>query len=62
MRQMKHYRWCRGHSYFLEKNEQQARTVLRTGLAPLLTEYLAQGYVSGFAESIRGYLQWLESV
>ena len=32
------------------------------GLAPLLSEYLAQGYVSGFAESIRGYMQWLESL
>ena len=29
---------------------------------PLLTEYLAQGYVSGFAEPIRAYLQWLESL
>jgi 5-methylcytosine-specific restriction protein B len=51
-----------GHSYFLENNESRARANLRTGLAPLLAEYLAQGYVSGFAESIRGYLQWLESL
>lgn len=51
-----------GHSYFLGKDEDQARTGLRTSLAPLLAEYLAQGYVSGFAESIRGYLQWLESL
>ncbi|SPE36515.1 putative GTPase subunit of restriction endonuclease [Candidatus Sulfopaludibacter sp. SbA6] len=51
-----------GHSYFLGKDEEQARVNLRTSLAPLLAEYLAQGYVSGFAESIRGYMQWLESL
>jgi 5-methylcytosine-specific restriction protein B len=51
-----------GHSYFLGKEEAQARTNLRTSLAPLLTEYLAQGYVSGFAEAIRAYLQWLASL
>jgi len=51
-----------GHSYFLGRDEDQARTNLRTSLAPLLAEYLAQGYVSGFAESIRGYMQWLESL
>ena len=51
-----------GHSYFLGKDEDQARINLRTSLAPLLSEYLAQGYVSGFAESIRGYMQWLESL
>jgi hypothetical protein len=31
-------------------------------LAPLLEEYLAQGYVGGFAEPIRGYLQELRSL
>jgi 5-methylcytosine-specific restriction enzyme B len=51
-----------GHSYFLEKDEDLARTNLKTSLVPLLTEYLAQGYVSGFAEAIRAYLQWLESL
>ena len=51
-----------GHSYFLGKDEETVRMNLRTNLAPLLTEYLAQGYVSGFAEPIRGYLQWLESL
>lgn len=50
-----------GHSYFLEKDEARARVQLKTSLAPLLEEYLAQGYVSGFGESVRGYLQWLES-
>ncbi len=51
-----------GHSYFLGKDEGLARLSLRTSLAPLLSEYLAQGYVSGFAEAIRGYMQWLESL
>jgi 5-methylcytosine-specific restriction enzyme B len=51
-----------GHSYFLGKDEKRARTNLKTNLVPLLTEYLAQGYVSGFAEPIRAYLQWLESL
>jgi len=51
-----------GHSYFLGSDEERARTNLKTSLVPLLTEYLAQGYVSGFAEPIRAYLQWLESL
>jgi 5-methylcytosine-specific restriction enzyme B len=51
-----------GHSYFLGTNEALARRNLRTSLLPLLTEYLAQGYVSGFAESIRAYVQRLESL
>jgi 5-methylcytosine-specific restriction protein B len=51
-----------GHSYFLGRDQERARTNLKTSLVPLLTEYLAQGYVSGFAEAIRGYLQWLESL
>ena len=50
-----------GHSYFLEEDAERAKRNLKTSLAPLLHEYLAQGYVSGFAESIRGYLQWLDS-
>jgi 5-methylcytosine-specific restriction enzyme B len=50
-----------GHSYFLGSDDGHARTNLKTSLAPLLIEYLAQGYVSGFAEPIRAYLQRLES-
>jgi 5-methylcytosine-specific restriction protein B len=49
-----------GHSYFLTRDETQAKINLQTNLAPLLTEYLAQGYVSGFAEPIRSYLQWIQ--
>lgn len=51
-----------GHSYFLASDESAVRTKLKTGLAPLLTEYLAQGYVAGFAEPIRTYLQELEGL
>jgi 5-methylcytosine-specific restriction protein B len=51
-----------GHSYFLEVDEDRAKRSLRVNLAPLLEEYLAQGYVGGFAEPIRGYLQELRSL
>ena len=51
-----------GHSYFLGADDGPARTNLKTSLLPLLTEYLAQGYVSGFAEHIRAYVQQLESL
>ncbi len=51
-----------GHSYFLESDENRARQNLRVNLVPLLEEYLAQGYVGGFAEPIRGYLQGVRSL
>jgi 5-methylcytosine-specific restriction protein B len=51
-----------GHSYFLESDEVRAKRSLRVNLSPLLEEYLAQGYVGGFAEPIRGYLQELRSL
>jgi 5-methylcytosine-specific restriction protein B len=51
-----------GHSYFLEHDEAKARESLKTNLGPLLQEYLQQGYVGGFSESIRGYVQWLQSL
>lgn len=51
-----------GHSYFLEKDETKAIAALKTSLAPLLEEYLAQGYVGGFGEQIRSYLQWVRSL
>jgi 5-methylcytosine-specific restriction protein B len=50
-----------GHSYFLESDEARAKQSLLVHLAPLLQEYLTQGYVGGFAEPIRGYLQRLRS-
>ncbi|HET9182884.1 MAG TPA: AAA family ATPase [Candidatus Angelobacter sp.] len=51
-----------GHSYFLEKDQQKAKLSLQTGLAPLLEEYLAQGYIGGFSEQVRAYLQELRSL
>ncbi len=51
-----------GHSYFLEKDDLEAVRRLRVTLAPLLEEYLKQGYVGGFAEHIRAYLQWIETL
>ncbi|HEX7361325.1 MAG TPA: AAA family ATPase [Bryobacteraceae bacterium] len=46
-----------GHSYFMEADDARARQDLTVNLVPLLEEYLAQGYVGGFAEPIRSYLQ-----
>jgi 5-methylcytosine-specific restriction protein B len=51
-----------GHSYFLEPDESRAKESLRVNLVPLLKEYLAQGYVSGFAEPIRAYLQQITAL
>ena len=50
-----------GHSYFLEQDTDRAKLALQTELQPLLTEYLAQGYVAGFAGEIAGYLQWIDA-
>jgi 5-methylcytosine-specific restriction protein B len=51
-----------GHSYFLEKDAERAKVSLKVNLAPLLEEYLAQGYVGGFSEQVRSYLQWLRAL
>jgi 5-methylcytosine-specific restriction protein B len=51
-----------GHSYFLEADDRRARRRLKTTLKPLLEDYLAQGYVSGFAEAVRSYVQWIDSL
>lgn len=51
-----------GHSYFLEKDVERAKTSLNSGLVPLLEEYLAQGYISGFGEQVRAYLQEIRSL
>jgi 5-methylcytosine-specific restriction protein B len=51
-----------GHSYFLEKDESIVSRSLKVDLVPLLEEYLAQGYVTSFADAIRGHLQWIESL
>jgi len=44
-----------GHAYFLG-SDADAPARLSTGVRPLLEEYLAQGYVAGFADEIRAYL------
>ncbi|MBK6563131.1 MAG: hypothetical protein IPG14_16585 [Dehalococcoidia bacterium] len=51
-----------GHSYFLDSESRTAPATLKQNLVPLLEEYLAQGYLPGFAESIRAYIQWVESL
>jgi 5-methylcytosine-specific restriction enzyme B len=51
-----------GHSYFLEKDHSTACISLKVELAPLLEEYIAQGYVAAFADAVRGHLQWIESL
>ena len=47
-----------GHAYFLG-NDADTNKLLNTGLKPLLNEYLLQGYVSGFADEIRAYIESL---
>jgi 5-methylcytosine-specific restriction protein B len=44
-----------GHAYFLGSDE-DAPARLATSVKPLLAEYLAQGYVAGFADEIRAYM------
>lgn len=51
-----------GHSYFLERDKHEAARRLKVELLPLLEEYLSQGYVGGFAEPLRGYIQGLRSL
>jgi 5-methylcytosine-specific restriction enzyme B len=51
-----------GHSYFLETDGAAARQRLKVTLKPLLEEYLAQGYVASFAEPLRSYMQWIDSL
>jgi 5-methylcytosine-specific restriction protein B len=51
-----------GHSYFLETDDSAARRRLKVTLKPLLEEYLAQGYVASFAEPLRSYVQWIDSL
>jgi 5-methylcytosine-specific restriction protein B len=51
-----------GHSYFLQADASKAAEHLNTNLIPLLEEYLSQGYVAGFAEPIRNYIQGIRSL
>lgn len=44
-----------GHSYFL-KSDLNSQKKLQMELLPLLREYIAQGYVAGFTEEIRAFM------
>ena len=44
-----------GHAYFLG-SDAEAPSRLATSVRPLLEEYLAQGYVAGFADEVRAYI------
>lgn len=46
-----------GHSYFIVAKGGDSRTKLKTELIPLLEEYIEQGYVVGFEDEIRSYIQ-----
>ncbi len=50
-----------GPSYFIAPPGMSEATCLRTGLRPLLSEYIAQGFVSGFADELRAVLDWAEA-
>lgn len=56
------FNYMPGHAYFLEKDDKAAAGQLKVTLAPLLNEYLEQGYAAGFSGEIRSYLQWLEAL
>ena len=47
-----------GHSYFIGvKDDAAAKVQIRFELLPLLREYIAQGFVDGFAGAVRNYIQ-----
>lgn len=50
-----------GHAYFLGSDAEASRR-LATSVRPLLEEYLAQGYVAGFADEIRAYIDRIAQV
>ncbi|HEY4238325.1 MAG TPA: AAA family ATPase [Kofleriaceae bacterium] len=50
-----------GHAYFLG-GDNVAHTRLATSVRPLLEEYLAQGYVAGFADEVRAYIDRIAQV
>lgn len=51
-----------GHSYFIAHESVDAATQMKTNLVPLLQEYISQGYVSNFADSIHAYIQEIEQL
>lgn len=51
-----------GHSYFIEYENADAVTQMKTNLIPLLKEYINQGYVTNFADAIHAYIQEIEQL
>lgn len=52
------FKYMPGHSYFIGvKNDAAAKEQIRFELLPLLREYIAQGFVDGFAGEVRNYIQ-----
>ena len=55
------FKYMPGHSYFIKSNgASDTKLQILTELLPLLQEYIEQGYVSGFADDIRAYIQEYE--
>jgi len=50
-----------GPSYFVVPDGVSEVTCLRTGLRPLLSEYISQGFVAGFADELRAVMDWAEA-
>lgn len=50
-----------GPSYFVAPPGVDEATCLRTGLRPLLAEYVSQGFVAGFADEVRAVMDWVEA-
>jgi 5-methylcytosine-specific restriction protein B len=50
-----------GPSYFVAPAGVSEATCLRTGLRPLLSEYISQGFVAGFADELRAVMDWAEA-
>lgn len=49
-----------GHSYFIAYEGEDPAMQMQTNLIPLLREYLAQGYVTNFADAVHAYIQEIE--
>ena len=57
------FKYIPGHSYFLKRNGcVDTKVQIRTELIPLLREYIEQGFVAGFEEAIRAYIQRYEII
>ncbi len=50
-----------GPSYFVVPEGMSEATCSRTGLRPLLSEYITQGFVAGFADELRAVMDWAEA-